>query len=602
MKAFFHKIKEWFVNHRPSKRRLIQLYAALLYNANIKGFVSGSIYTGNTKYLCVPGLNCYSCPGAIGACPLGALQNALAASNTKAPFYVFGIIILFGLLLGRVICGFLCPIGLIQELLYKIKSPKVKKNRVTRVLSYFKYILLAVLVIIIPLAYSGISSAIPAFCKYICPSGTLLGSVSLLANGNNDDFFSMLGPLFTWKFCVLVLIIVGSIFIYRIFCRFLCPLGAIYGFFCRIAMLGIKLDKQKCVDCGLCIQTCKMDIRHVGDHECIHCGDCLKVCPTKAISWKGSKIFLHANAIEEGGDSAAGEKVSLNALVSSSAKNGGTLKLDAQGASCANIATAQNVTAEALSTPRAFEETSRDRRLNGAEAVESEINAPVNKDVGAEQKTLEKAQKRAERKACRGTAEYVKKRNFILETAAWAVALVFLLSVLVYYNVFHKETVASVSYEIGDTVESFTMKKYFGDGDATYTLQDDLDDGKIIVLNFWYIGCQPCQEELPDFGELAAEYPDDISLVVIHSSTVNTNLTAALENYVKNYMGWEFWAYNNVSFTLDNSDDDSMYYAFNGKNTYPMTVVLDREGVVCYRYADKVSESFFDDVKSLLEE
>lgn len=375
MKKFFVKIKDWFVAHRPSKRRLIQLYAALLYNANIKGFVSGSIYTGNTKYLCVPGLNCYSCPGAIGACPLGALQNALAASNTKAPFYVFGIIILFGLLLGRTICGFLCPIGLIQELLYKIKTPKVKKNRITRVLSYFKYVLLAVLVIIIPLAYSGISSAIPAFCKYICPSGTLLGSVSLLANGNNDDFYTMLGPLFTWKFCVLVLIIVGSIFIYRIFCRFLCPLGAIYGFFCRVAMLGIKLDKQKCVDCGLCIQTCKMDIRHVGDHECIHCGDCLKVCPTKAISWKGSKIFLHANAIEEGGDSAAGEKVALGSLVSSSTEKGGTLRLNAQGGTCAGAQT--GAAGEVLSAQRLSEEPTRDARLDGAEVGGNEFNSSV---------------------------------------------------------------------------------------------------------------------------------------------------------------------------------------------------------------------------------
>ncbi|MDE6274749.1 MAG: 4Fe-4S binding protein, partial [Clostridiales bacterium] len=114
MKKFFVKIKDWFKRHKPTKRRLIQVYTALLYNANIKGFISGNIFKGKSKYLCVPGFNCYSCPGAIGACPLGSLQNALAASGTRTPFYIFGILILFGLILGRTICGFFCPLGLGQ--------------------------------------------------------------------------------------------------------------------------------------------------------------------------------------------------------------------------------------------------------------------------------------------------------------------------------------------------------------------------------------------------------------------------------------------------------------------------------------------------------
>lgn len=290
MKNFFKKIKDWFVKHKPSKRKVVQLYAALLYNANIKGFFNGRIYKGATKNMCVPGLNCYSCPGAIGSCPLGALQNALSASKTKTPAYIFGIIILFGLLLGRTICGWLCPVGLGQELLYKIKTPKVKKNRVTRVMSYFKYVLLIALVVIVPLYF-----AVPGFCEYICPAGTFEGGLGLLANEENAGLLAILGPLFTWKFTLLVLIMVASIFFFRFFCRFLCPLGALYGFFCRVAMLGVKLDKNKCTDCGLCIGVCKMDIKNVGDHECIHCGACIAVCPAKAISWKGEKLFIRAN-------------------------------------------------------------------------------------------------------------------------------------------------------------------------------------------------------------------------------------------------------------------------------------------------------------------
>ncbi len=290
---------------RISKRRLIQVYAALLANANIAGFAGGpvSIYAGATKYACVPGLNCYSCPGAVGACPLGALQNAFANSGTRAPYYVIGILALLGILLGRTVCGFLCPVGLGQELLYKIKTPKLQKSRYTRILSYLKYVFLAIFVIVIPIMYGMGGAAVPAFCKYICPAGTFGGGVALLFNPNNAEYFGlteaggMLGPLFTWKFALFCVIAAACVFIFRAFCRFICPLGAIYGFFNKIALLGVKLDKNKCTDCGLCVQKCKMDIKRVGDHECINCGECIPACPAKAISWKGASLFVHENAI-----------------------------------------------------------------------------------------------------------------------------------------------------------------------------------------------------------------------------------------------------------------------------------------------------------------
>lgn len=291
------KLKQWWNTHKPTKRRLIQLYAALLFNANLKGFATGRIYQGPVKNICTPGLNCYSCPGASGACPMGALQNALSDSGKTAPYYVIGIILLYGLLFGRWICGFLCPFGLIQDLLHKIKTPKVGKGRITRVLSYFKHVILVFFAIIFPLVYAGYEFPLPGFCKYVCPAGTLEGAVGLLSNPENESMLGMLGPLFTWKFLLMVIFLVGAVFIYRFFCRFFCPLGAIYGLFNKISFVGVKLDKEACVDCGLCVGKCKMDIRHVGDHECIQCGECIDVCPTNAIRWKGPKILLSPQAI-----------------------------------------------------------------------------------------------------------------------------------------------------------------------------------------------------------------------------------------------------------------------------------------------------------------
>ena len=295
MKNVFLKVKNWWAKHGPTKRRLIQLYSALLFNSYIKGYITGDIFKGITKNICTPGLNCYSCPGAVTSCPLGSLQSAFSASKNTAPYYVIGIIMLMGIILGRWICGWLCPFGLFQDLLHKIKTPKLKKNRFTRVLSFLKYVILVLFVVVIPLIYMTKSVPLPAFCKYICPAGTVGGAVALLINPTNSDLFEGLGPLFTWKFVLAISIVVAAIFIYRIFCRFICPLGAIYGFFNKFAIFGIKLEKSKCIDCGKCISVCKMDIHHVGDMECINCGECISSCPTKAISYKGAKIILPDN-------------------------------------------------------------------------------------------------------------------------------------------------------------------------------------------------------------------------------------------------------------------------------------------------------------------
>lgn len=285
-------LRSWWKAHRPTTRRLVQLYAALLQNAHLRGFVDGKIYTGPVKAVCVPGLNCYSCPAAVGACPLGALQNAVASSANRPAFYVVGLLLLFGLALGRVICGWLCPMGLAQELLHRLPTWKVQKSRFTRYLSWLKYVLLAVFVLAVPLYWGLRRVPLPAFCKYVCPAGTLEGAVGLLSNPANADRYGMLGFLFTWKFLLMALILGACVFVYRAFCRFACPLGAIYGLFARIALLGVRVEESACTGCGACLRACPMDIRRVGDHECIHCGACVSACPEKAISIRAGKIVL----------------------------------------------------------------------------------------------------------------------------------------------------------------------------------------------------------------------------------------------------------------------------------------------------------------------
>ncbi|MBP5564136.1 MAG: 4Fe-4S binding protein, partial [Lachnospiraceae bacterium] len=109
---------------RQTIRLIIQAVTFALTNGYIKGWLSGKIYKGKLKIICVPGLNCYSCPGALGSCPVGSLQAVLRSGRYKVSLYVLGFIGLFGIIFGRLICGFACPLGLVQDLLYKIPFPK----------------------------------------------------------------------------------------------------------------------------------------------------------------------------------------------------------------------------------------------------------------------------------------------------------------------------------------------------------------------------------------------------------------------------------------------------------------------------------------------
>lgn len=268
------------------KRFTILTAASLVQNANWKGFFSGKIYQGAVKNVCVPGLNCYSCPGAVGACPIGSLQGFLSGFRFRFPYYVLGLLIFFGALLGRAVCGFLCPFGFLQELLFKIPGiPKKNQWKYDKPLRYLKYVVLALLVVILPMCYV----LTPFFCKYLCPSGTISG---LLLAARDGIVRSQLGGLFLWKLFVLVWILAVCLIVSRPFCKYLCPLGAIYGFFNQVTLYRGHVDADKCIHCGKCAKVCQMCVDpsvNPNSMECIRCGECTKECPTQAIEWGWGK-------------------------------------------------------------------------------------------------------------------------------------------------------------------------------------------------------------------------------------------------------------------------------------------------------------------------
>jgi polyferredoxin len=276
------------------RRSLVQLLTAIITNAYIIGFIEGKIFQGGTKAFCVPGLNCYACPGALGSCPIGSLQAVLGSRGKSFSFYIVGYLMAVGAASGRFVCGWLCPFGYLQDLLYKI--PLLKKFKMRRLpgekyIEKLRYLLLVVFVLLIPLfVVDFLGQGSPAFCTYICPSGTISGLLLMISN---EGLRSAVGWLFAWKNLILAIVVILSIFLYRPFCRYMCPLGAIYGLFNPIALYRFKIDEEKCTKCKICQKACKLDIPTYltpNSTACIRCGDCIAACPHDAII-HGTQIF-----------------------------------------------------------------------------------------------------------------------------------------------------------------------------------------------------------------------------------------------------------------------------------------------------------------------
>ena len=583
--------KTWWEVHRPSKRKLIQLYSALLYNAHLRGFIEGEIYQGKAKSVCVPGFNCYSCPGAAGACPLGSIQNALACSGHRAGWYVLGIIMIFGLSLGRTICGWLCPLGLIQELLHKIPTPKIPKSRVTRALSYLKYVILAVFVVAIPMWY-GIrhDMAIPGFCKYICPAGTFEGAIALLSNPKNSSYFAMLGILFTRKFVIMLVIATACIFCYRSFCRFICPLGAIYGMFNRLALISVKVDESRCIGCGACVRSCKMDVRHTGDHECINCAKCMSVCNKNALSLKCGNYTIIApdgGCADDKPDSAE-KRLKYNSFAwgvavavlcfallwfnvldptfkKSSGAGAGQQASQASGQDAGQQADGQDAGAgqNADEGQQAAQASGQADDAGTAQADGQQAAA------GTEAAQADGQNTGAEQQAAAGTetAQADGQNAGAGQQAAAATADLY-------------ASTAPIGTGIGDQLADFTAELLDG---STFHLADYR--GKVVILNMWATYCGPCVQELPVFQSFVEEHADDVAMLIIHASDPTEDVAAYVQKKeIK------------LPCAIDSLDD--YLYTLAGADPFvlPHTVVLNRKGEVVYNQARSISAALLEEL------
>jgi ferredoxin-type protein NapH len=263
-----------------AKRRQVQAISFLVMN---------SYFLDILKFVPCPGMNCYACPAAIFACPIGTLQHFVIIR--QFPLYVLGVLSLVGLGVGRLACGWLCPFGWFQELLYSLRQ-RLRPDHGLRLhwpawrlsgrFHWLPYGFLVILVGIVPLLTYE-----PWFCK-LCPVGTLEAGIPwvLLDAGIR----SQVGWLFAVKLLILVGFLLWMLGTQRPFCRFVCPLGAIWSPFNRLSRLSLAVDDSSCTQCDACRTVCPVGISIHEDPastRCVRCLECVKACPEGAIRLTG---------------------------------------------------------------------------------------------------------------------------------------------------------------------------------------------------------------------------------------------------------------------------------------------------------------------------
>ena len=260
----------------PVFRRIVQAVSLVALNS--------SLGAGQVKWLCLPVMNCHSCALAWFACPIGVFIHY--AGYRVFPFLALGMLLLAGALLGRLLCGWVCPMGFLQDLLYRIPGRKIELPGWTR---FIKYGLLALTVVGLPF-WLG-EETLWSFCRG-CPVSAMQATIPGLLEGGGGPV-----PLRTVvKLAILAAVLLLAVLNRRVYCRVLCPIGAALAPFNAFSLWRVK-PVEGCVACKQCDSVCpthcgpspRMKAGAPPSHaaECVACGDCRGGCPVRQKSGRG---------------------------------------------------------------------------------------------------------------------------------------------------------------------------------------------------------------------------------------------------------------------------------------------------------------------------
>lgn len=206
------------------------------------------------------------------------LSGTFSLGNMAPALWLFFGSILITMLAGRFFCGFLCSFGVMGDLLWFLSQKTIKlKWRINENadtwLKRLKYLVLAGILL-------GVWTWNPGKIDSMASPWTVFGIYSKIGSWSSFKYLFTAGGLF------LLLIMIGSLFVERFFCRYLCPLGAVFAITSRFRLIRIIKNRKKCGSCNLCTKKCSMGIPlyqydEVTSGECIQCFQCTAHCPRK---------------------------------------------------------------------------------------------------------------------------------------------------------------------------------------------------------------------------------------------------------------------------------------------------------------------------------
>jgi len=307
---------------RPIKyvRLSSQIILLLLLNFTVIGSLYISAVLPILRFPKIVGFHGELAEG-VPLCTAGSLERTLTAFW---PFpiiiLVIGILFLVGLLIGRALCGWACPIGLIQDLVMKflkflkinVYEPPRKAHEKMRFIKY------AILFTVLALSASiGLAILIDAsmgeMYRGLCDpmvqaSPTCLGCPTpvlryIIIDVGSNFSPNLDNPSNIFQLSIFLLFIIGIIAIPRFWCRYLCPVGALSSIFNKVSLLHLHKDQSKCTRCNYCAEVCHTRVEsivqesesaRISDTSCTYCLECVEVCPEKALSLKFGNITIYS--------------------------------------------------------------------------------------------------------------------------------------------------------------------------------------------------------------------------------------------------------------------------------------------------------------------
>jgi polyferredoxin len=229
-------------------------------------------------------------PGVEGWLPIASLMNLKVLLATgRVPFlHPAGLFLLLAFVgmsffLRKSFCGWLCPVGAVSEYLWRLGKSTFGRNfRLPRKLDIglrsLKYVLLGLFL------YAVVSMPVAGIRAF------LEGPYGIVADVKMLNFFRYLG---LGGGLVIAGLVVGSVFVQNLWCRYLCPYGALMGFFSMASPLRIRRDASLCIDCGKCAKACPSALPvdrlvRIRSAECTGCLECVAECPAAGALMMGA--------------------------------------------------------------------------------------------------------------------------------------------------------------------------------------------------------------------------------------------------------------------------------------------------------------------------